>query len=198
MDTPSHDPRTDEALMLAYRGGEAAAFDALYARHRTRLYRALRHQCGRREMADEVAQEVWMSVIRGRENYEVVAKFSTWLYRIMHNRLIDAYRAQGRLAEFETSPVDDDGDPPDFPASPLCQPERQVLRQELAQRLVAAVESLPAAQREAFLLAEEGGLTVDEIAQATGCGFETAKSRLRYAYARLRAALEEVRCANSD
>src|ERR1035437_9846033 len=185
--------RTDETLMLAYRDGDAAAFEALYARHRSRLFRYLLHQCGRREQADELFQEIWMSVIRARSGYEVSAKFTTWLYRIAHNPLIDGFSAWGRLAEFELDVRDEEGEMPDCPA-PVCeQPERLLERAQLAGRLVSAVEALPVAQREAFLLATEGGLTVEEIGKATGAGFETAKSRLRYAYARLRNELEDLR-----
>lgn len=178
--------------MLAYRDGEAAAFEALYARHRGRLFRYLLHQCGRREQADEMFQEIWMSVIRARSGYEVSAKFTTWLYRIAHNRLIDGFRARGRLAEFEVDAGDAEGDLPDCPAPANAQPERLLERAQLAGRLLAAIEALPAAQREAFLLATEGGLTVEEIANATGTGFETAKSRLRYAYSRLRSELGDM------
>ena len=60
------------------------------------------------------------------------------------------------------------------------------------EQLIAAIEALPAPQREAFLMAAEGGLTVEEIGNATGSGFETAKSRLRYAHARLRATLGDL------
>lgn len=187
------DPRTDETLMLAYRDGEAAAFEALYARHRARLYRYVLHQCRRREEADELFQEIWMSVIRARQGYEVTAKFATWLYRIAHNRVVDGFRARGRAAEFEVDLAGADGDPPEFPGPDTLQPERRAERAELAGRLLAALEALPAPQREAFLLAQEGELSVEEIANATGVGFETAKSRVRYAYARLRAGLEDVR-----
>ena len=95
------DPRTDETLMLAYRDGEAAACEALYARHRGRLYRYLLHQSGKRELADEMFQVIWLSVIRARSGYEVSARFTTWFFRIAHNRLIDSFRSNGRLAEFE-------------------------------------------------------------------------------------------------
>lgn len=187
---------TDENLMLAYRDGDGAAFEVLYGRHRGRLYRYLLHQCGRREQADELFQEIWMAVIRSRSAYEAAAKFTTWLYRIAHNRLIDAFRVRGRLAEFEVESkadgCDDDTEWPDVPAPAFEQPECQLERAQLAQRLLSAVEALPAAQREAFLLAAEGGLSVAEIGLATGSGFETAKSRLRYAYARLRADLGDV------
>lgn len=185
--------RTDETLMLAYRDGDAAAFEVLYARHRGRLFRYLLHQCARREQADEMFQEVWMSVIRARSGYEVSAKFTTWLFRIAHNRLIDGYRARGRLAEFEADATDSEGDPPDHPAPISGQPEQLYERALVAGNMVAAIEALPAPQREAFLLAAEGGLTVEEIGNTTGTGYETAKSRLRYAYARLRSELRDLR-----
>ena len=184
--------RTDETLMLAYRDGDGSAFEVLYARHRGRLFRYLLHQCGQRELADELFQEIWMSVIRARSGYEVSAKFTTWLFRIAHNRLIDGFRVRGRLADVEIDVRDDEGEMPDCPAPANDQPERVLERAQLAGRLVSAVEALPVPQREAFLLAAEGGLTVDEIGSATGTGFETAKSRLRYAYARLRAELKDL------
>ena len=197
-DELSGDLRTDETLMLAYRDGEAAAFDVLYARHRAPLFRYVVHQCGRREAADELFQEIWMSVIRARAGYEVTAKFTTWLYRIAHNRLVDHFRASGRLESLLAAPPDDEDDQPTDPYARIAgeaneQPEHRVERRELADRLVAAVDALPAAQREAFLMAAEGGMTTEEIARATDCGFETAKSRLRYAYGRLRQLLGDLR-----
>lgn len=189
--------RTDESLMLAYAAGEARAFEALYARHRGRLFRYLLHQCRRRETADELFQEIWLSVIRASAGYAVSAKFSTWLYRIAHNRVIDHFRSHGRAAAFEAEPAGEDCefDEPLLPAHE--QPERLFERAALAERLVAAVEGLPLPQRGAFLMAAEGGLSVEEIAAATGVGFETAKSRLRYAYARLRRELRDLREAGA-
>ena len=66
-------------------------------------------------------------------------------------------------------------------------------RKALATRLIAAVEALPDAQRETFLMVEEGGMTLEEIAASMGVGRETVKSRLRYAMARLRSELEKWR-----
>lgn len=167
-----------------------AAFEALYARHRAALFRTLLHQCGKRETADELFQEIWMSVMRATSSYEVSAKFTTWLYRIAHNRMIDHYRSHGRLAEFELT-IDEDA-LPEPPAPASAQPEKWIERAEAARRIVTEIEALPAAQREAFLLAAEGGLSVEEIAGATGTVYETAKSRLRYAYARLRTGLRDL------
>ena len=76
------DLRTDEALMLAYRDGEGAAFEALYGRWRGPLYRYFLRQCGHAGQADELFQDVFMRVIGAAPSYEPTAKFTTWLFRI--------------------------------------------------------------------------------------------------------------------
>jgi len=180
--------RPDESLMLAYRDGEAGAFDILYNRNRAKLFRYLAHQAP--QHADELFQEIWMRVIGARTGYTVTAKFSTWLFRIAHNRLMDHFRAQGRsIVEFSEAMGEDDCPTLDPPAPVGCEPDTMLERKDLAQRILGALDELPAAQREVFLLTEEGGLSLEEIAAATGVGKETAKSRLRYAMERLRQTL---------
>ncbi len=180
---------SDEGLMLAYRNGDSAAFETLYRRHRSRLYRHLANQCRDARLAEDLYQDVWTRVIAARTEYEPLAKFTTWLYRIAHHRLLDHYRQHARgLA----SKYDDDADPDALPADGLSDPARHAERLSVAQRLASALEALPEPQREAFLLVEEGGLSLEEIASATGTGRETVKSRLRYALAKLRYALEDL------
>jgi RNA polymerase sigma-70 factor (ECF subfamily) len=184
------DPRTDEALMLAYRDGDAAAFEALYGRWRGRLYRYLAHQA--RDNADELFQEVWMKVVGARSHYEVAAKFSSWLFRIAHNRLIDHFRSRNRgIVDLASDPEDDPAD--DLPAPETESPPALLERRETARRILDCLSALPALQREAFLMAEEGGMSLEEIANAAGVGRETAKSRLRYALDRLRRCLGALR-----
>jgi RNA polymerase sigma factor (sigma-70 family) len=178
--------RADEELMLSYGGGDAGAFEALYRRHRGPLYRFLLRQIGDTATAEELFQDVWMRVIDFRGRYEARAKFSSWLYSIAHNRLMDHYRASGRakfLEQEESEAVLDQLAAEDLPAEALID------RKRAAERLLAALSELPEVQREAFLLQQEGDLSVEEIGAATGVGRETAKSRLRYALARLRASL---------
>jgi len=180
--------------MLAYRDGEGAAFEALYARWRGPLYRYFLRQCGHAGQADELFQDVFMRVIGAAANYEPTAKFATWLFRIAHNRLIDHWRKTGRepVDAFASGEGDDDGEF-DPPAPENAAPEREAERRELGAALMAALNELPDVQREAFLLAEEGGLTLEEIASVSGVGRETIKSRLRYATAKLRLKLESWR-----
>ena len=184
----SLDDFSDERLMLAYRDGSGASFKQLYARHGRPLYRHLAHQCGDARLAEELFQDVWLRVIHARASYEPLATFATWLYRIAHHRLIDHYRQHARhLAD---SFADDD-EPDALPAADTANPARQYEQRDIAGRLSMALEALPPAQREAFLLAEEGGLSVNEIAAATGTARETVKSRLRYALGKLRHSLQD-------
>jgi RNA polymerase sigma-70 factor (ECF subfamily) len=189
-----NDLRTDEALMLAYRDGDGTAFEVLYGRWRGPLYRYFLRQCGHAGQADELFQDVFMRVIGATANYAPTARFSTWLFRIAHNRLVDHWRKMGR-EPVDPLPSGEDGDDcePDLPAPDGAAPDRQAERRELREALMAALNELPALQRETFLLAEEGGLTVEEIASIAGVGRETIKSRLRYATGKLRSKLESWR-----
>jgi RNA polymerase sigma-70 factor (ECF subfamily) len=172
----------DEQLMLAYRGGDAGAFETLYARHRARLFRFVLRSIRSRATAEELYQEVWMRVIEARHTYAVTARFTTWLYTIAHNRMVDHWRRAGlTLVSLDHDDI----------AATTPDPARHAEAREALARFATALESLPAAQREAFLLHEEGGLTVAEIATTTGCNEEAAKSRLRYAIAKLKAAVAD-------
>jgi len=178
----------DEQLMLEYRGGTAAAFEALYARHKGPLYRFVVRSVRERSLAEELAQDVWMRVIEARARYQPQARFTTWLYTIAHNRLVDHWRRH----ELRAVSLDDDAAPLAEPqGNPGLEPQRQAEAREGLARLARAIAALPPAQREAFLLREEAELTVEEIAAATGTNVEAAKSRLRYALAKLRQALDD-------
>jgi RNA polymerase sigma-70 factor, ECF subfamily len=176
---------SDDELMVRYRGGDAVAFEALYRRHRAPLYRFLLRQLGDTAAAEEVFQDVWMRVIDSRGRYESRGRFGSWLYAVAHNRLMDGYRARGRglLGQDEGEEALDNLPADELPAHVWLD------RKRAAERLFAALARLPDVQREAFLLQQEGELSVEEIAEATGVSRETAKSRLRYAVAKLRASL---------
>ena len=180
----------DEELMLRYGGGDTGAFETLYRRHRGPLYRFLLRQVKNdAATAEELFQDVWMRVIDFRGRYEARAKFSSWVYAIAHNRLMDFYRASGKAKFLDQEESGDaiDALPADDPPA-----EIRLDRKRAAERLLAALAELPGAQREAFLLQQEGEFSLEEIAQATGVSRETAKSRLRYALSKLRASLSET------
>ena len=190
---------SDEDLMLAYGAGEAGAFDKLYARHKGGVYRYILRQCRNAGIADELFQDVWMNAIRVRASYAPTAKFTTWIYTLAHNRLVDHWRASGHMKVASIDDDDENGEARDIvesiPGAANDEPETRVLSGELGAQLKDALAALPDEQRDAFLLQYEGGLSLAEIAELTGVGLETVKSRLRYATAKLRGALGQVRQA---
>lgn len=188
-----HDAMSDDQLMLAYAGGDAAAFDALYARHENALFRFVRRLLGGRLAAeiDEVFQETWMRVISARDSFSPQgATWRTWAFTIAHNLAMDRLRRSGREVPFPAH--GDGGGDPD--AAPIGLPSDAVHPpvEELAfwraagRRLLACLDELPAEQRAAFLLRHEDGFTIEALAEALGVGLETARSRLRYGLKKLR------------
>jgi RNA polymerase sigma-70 factor, ECF subfamily len=198
---------SDESLMLRYCEGDAAAFDDLYARHRGPLFRFITRQLqqAQRDQADEVFQEVWMNVIQARESYRVGAQFRTYLYTLAHHRVMDFFRryhrAGGRAGMYLFSDSADgkiggesDADSSvagNLTASRVDEPEVIAISREQGAAILRLLADLPAPQREAFLLSEEAGLSIEQIAETTGSTFEAAKSRLRYAMSKLREGLKE-------
>jgi RNA polymerase sigma-70 factor, ECF subfamily len=179
----------DAQLMLRYAAGDARAFDALYATHRGGLWRFIRRSVRDAAATDDVFQECWSRVIAHRANYRPEARFATWLYRIAHNCCMDYWRKTGRRAAREEA---NDEALAAVAGDASTEPLAAALAGEAGTRLAAALERLPPEQRATFLLYVEGGLSVAEIGETTGVNAETAKSRLRYAVGRLKAALGEV------
>lgn len=182
----------DQTLMLAYAAGDAAAFETLYQRHRRGLYGFLNRQSPRSAWVDDLFQETWMSVVRVRADYKPTAQFRTWLYGIARNKLIDRIRLHepALLGDLIRSENEDGGDPIARHADPQQRgPEALVADGQAAAAIAAALAALPPAQREAFLLREQADMSLEEIARLTGVSTETAKSRLRYAVAKLKTAL---------
>jgi RNA polymerase sigma-70 factor (ECF subfamily) len=180
-----HSPE-DSALMLRYRDGDVAAFETLYKRHNDALYRYLLRLCRDSATAEDVFQDAWGKVIKSRTSYRATAKFSTFLYRVAHNCFIDHLRRNRRHADnavFDAERHEDRGPQPDSLT------ERALAKERLSRALL----SLPDEQRDAFLLHEEAGLSIDQIATVAGCKRETAKSRVRYATQKLREAIDEPR-----
>lgn len=166
--------------MRAYAGGDMAAFELLYRRHKDPLYRYfLRHVDP--SDAGELFQDVWKNIVQARAQYREDAPFAAWLFRIAHNRLMDHYRQRRATDEV----------PEDLPAPAELQPQVQAERADTVRSLRQALAALPAEQREIIVLREERELSLEQIAEIQGVGRETVKSRLRYALAKLRETLGE-------
>jgi RNA polymerase sigma-70 factor, ECF subfamily len=176
---------SDSELMQRYAAGELGAFEQLYARHKGPLYRYLKRMCHDTEVANDLFQEVWSKLIASRERYEVRVQFNTYLFRIAHNACIDFYRRTGKQSLHDH----DEEVLMALPDREHRQPESLAVDAEVQAAFRHALQTLPPEQRDAFLLYEEGGLSLEDIGRVTRVNQETAKSRLRYAISKLRAAL---------
>jgi RNA polymerase sigma factor (sigma-70 family) len=184
---------SDAELLRAHGAGDRLAFARLYDRYDRCSFLFIRRMLGapHADVAEDLCQETWIAVARGWAAFDpLTASFRTWLFTIARRKVLDHFRRQKvvALAAGEDDAAMRVPDPGPTPAE-------QAEWSELALRLVGAVEALPLEQRGAFILFAEAGLSLEEIAQATGVPQETAKSRLRYARARLRRALAGERSA---
>ena len=189
---------TDDMLMTAYARGSAAAFETLYARHQAGLYRFVRRLLGTALSAqtDEVFQDTWLRVVHARERWEPQgASFRTWLFTLAHHRVIDLLRRSGREVALDS--FDTEGDAPwepetdawqHWPAPAGAAPHSEELAfwRRAGERLLQCLDTLPLQQRSAFLLHHDDGLALAEVATTLEVGFETAKTRVRYAMSKLR------------
>jgi len=173
---------SDETLMRRYQDGESSAFDTLYARYQGPLYRYFLRHCKDTSLADELYQDVWLRLIKARKQWKTDQPFSPWLFRIAHNRLVDHWRRHKADSDvLEEEQLQSDG----------LWPDAWVAIRDCVERLFKLLGGLAEDQRNAFLLKEEAGLSLAQIAEVTGVGRETVKSRLRYAMKRLRGGLED-------
>ena len=188
MDAPD-----DDALMQRWLRGDARAFELLYQRHHGALYRFVRRVLGSAlaAQADEVFQDTWQRVIQARERWAPQgAAFRTWLFTLAHHRAIDCLRRSGREVSVDAGTPDEGEDPSPawehWPAAEASDPADQAFWRRAGEQLLRCLDALPPAQRAVFLLHHEDGLALEELARGLGLGFETAKSRLRYAMNKLR------------
>ena len=185
---------TDESLMLRFGRGDGAAFEALYKRYESRIFRYLYRNVRNEASANDLMQDVWFAVAHNAQRYQPTAKFSTWLFTLAHHRMVDMIR-RSRPQQSLDAESGEEGDGTTLHESLAAdrdrEPEVLAQAQDDATALLNAVGTLPPEQRSAFLMQAEGELSVEEIAAATGTSFETVKSRLRYARAKLRQLLWE-------
>jgi len=180
----------DRTLMLRYRDGDVSSFEALYARHKGPLYRYFLRRGTGPDRASELFQEVWTKLIRAKDRYQPTAKFTTYMYRLAHNCYVDDIRHRNRTPD--TGYGSGSADPDDLAGDSKDDPRCHVERLESVERFRKALSDLPPDQREAFILREESGLSLADIATVTGVNSETAKSRLRYAVKKLRNVLTDT------
>lgn len=190
---------TDEMLMVRYQRGERKAFAELVRRHNRPIYNFVLRQLRAPSVAEEVTQDVFMRLVQNAADFKHEARFLTWLYTIARNLCIDQLRklAHRRHASLDQSVSDGSGEAGPLLGESISDPnphtsaERSALSLEVRSSIVKAVDALPDDQREVFLLREVANLPFRDIAEITGVGENTVKSRMRYALDRLKDALSE-------
>jgi len=171
----------DSILITRYLQGDAVAFDLLYQRHRLPLFNYIVRQVKVSNVADDLFQDVWMKIIRSLDSFQDQSNFTGWAFRIAHNRLVDYWRQHRPEHADELNPETNDS------VLPL---ETLQFLKDCVERLKQLIGLLQADQRDAFLLQQESGLSLEQIAQVTTSTRETVKSRLRYALQKLRNGLQ--------
>ena len=188
------DVAEDADLLRAHGAGDPHAFARLYDRYDRACFLLIRRLLGAAhgEAAEDLHQETWIAVSRNAASFDPTrASFAAWLFTIARHKTFDHFRRQ-KVAVLASAQDEAAMRVPDPGQTPL---ERVQSRQQ-AEEIVAAVEALPLEQRGVFVMFAEGGLSLEEIAQVTGVAVETAKSRLRYARAKLRQSLVGERSAH--
>ena len=179
----------DTRLMLAVKAGDASAFEELMTRNQSKVLSMLVHFVESRAQAEDLTQEVFLKVYQTRETYQPTAKFSTWLYRIVHNRALNAVRSKKRKPELLFSGVENDEEEGRIEDNILAQsgylPARQYDRDEQREMVQIALKSLEARQREVLLFRHFEYMDYEQIAEVMELTPEAVKSLLCRARQRL-------------
>jgi RNA polymerase sigma-70 factor (ECF subfamily) len=185
----------DIRLMLRVRDDDAQAFAELVELYHARLVTVMHHLVGDNEEAEDLAQEVFLRVYRGRKKYHPKAKFSTWLYTIANNLALNILRARQRRGTVPLN-VRDSGPLGPRPAEQLVldraePPHQRIQQQELAAVVRQALDTLNERQRIAVVLNKFEDMNYAEIAEVMSLTTKAVKSLLSRARDNLRIALQD-------
>ena len=164
------------AIARGLRRRDPDLLDRLIEQYQHRLFRYLVYLSGNRELAEDLFQETWIRVLERGHQYDGKHEFSTWLYAVARNLTIDYLRTKrpfsldGLMEDEEHAPLE--------PADTRPMAWEVVQQHEQAERISAALVSIPAEYRETVVLRFQEGLALDEIAKITGTKLGTVKSRL--------------------
>ena len=175
--------------MLQFQQGDARAFETLFARHKSGLYRFVLKLSLDPALAEDISQHAWMRLIEvaeaGRYYARENASFQTYLYTLARNKYFDEYRRDQGVARVAPAEAVEQ----EFRDELVQTPEELVSRRQDHNRLMRALRDLPPEQREVVVLWMQG-LELVEVARITGDSWHTIVSRKRYALAKLKRLLD--------
>jgi RNA polymerase sigma-70 factor, ECF subfamily len=169
----------ERLLVLRCQTGAEDAYRELVGRFGPRLRYYLVKLVGRVDVADDLAQEVWLDVLRQMYRLKDAAAFTTWLYRIAHGKAMLDARRNGRAY----STISD--------TENIADKQDESFSAEDAQRIHAALDALEQSHREVLVLRFLEELSYDEIAEVVNCPVGTVRSRIHYAKAQLKKILND-------
>jgi RNA polymerase sigma-70 factor (ECF subfamily) len=182
-ETATEVPDADAQLMLRFKEGDAEAFEHLFLRHTRAIinfaYRFVRN----REVAEELAQEIFLRVYEGVGGYEPRAKFTTWLYRIATNVCLNEirkphFRARHMSLTITTS---HEADAAIVEPATADKSNMRLVQQAIAQAIRQALEQIPLKQRIAFILNKYQELSYSEVAEIMRISEKAVKSLIHRA-----------------
>jgi len=151
--------------------------DHLIEKYQHRLLRYLLYLTGRREMAEDFFQETWIRVLERGSQYDGRHEFSTWLFTIARNLVIDDLRRK-RPATLDSLADEDAAAPFDLPATGQPSAFDATVQREQNEQISAGMQHISAEYRESLLLRFQEGMSLEEIATVTGAPLGTVKSRI--------------------
>lgn len=197
---PHENRETDEALMRAFANGDEGSFRELFHRHGQATLAFLHASTANRELAEDLLQDTFARVFRHRDDWRGTRggegdSFRAWLFAIARNLARDAgrraavrRRAAGEILDSASAT----GENVPAATAPETAPDEAVHRGNAARHILAALEKLPDAQREAFVLIRLQELSYEEVATACGTTVAAAKMRVARATATLAEILKDV------
>jgi RNA polymerase sigma-70 factor (ECF subfamily) len=181
---------TDSQLVARYIKGDETVLETLINRHRDKIFGFIYSKVRNQELTEDLFQDTLFKIVRtlkkGRYNEE--GKFLSWVIRIAHNIIIDYYRKNNKMKkvydteEFSLFDILHDGS---------LDAEKQMVRQQLIEKIRVLIEMLPTEQKEVLKLRMYEELSFQEISAQTGVSINTALGRMRYALINIRKIIEE-------
>ena len=179
----------DEDLLACATRGDRRAQDELFRRHRLVAYRVAYRLLGNEADALDAVQEAFVKALTHLPGFEGRSSFKTWLLRVVSNAALDLGRQRGRR---EAQSFDAMGVQHREEVEPVVDEVqgRNLERDDLRRLLQRALDQLPPAQRQTFVLHAEAGLSYREVAGTLNISIGTVMSRVYYARQKLRSLLE--------